>query len=317
MMTLQEEALFNDTSIAIESVLEDIRMINRYDTILVLESGNKSGGLLSKVWNTIKDIIKEAKRIILKTLESINNHARYGLLSKKKKEEYNRFCEWVEKNPEVKQKKISVKKWQQIMAEYDRVEKGIVAAMKDDNVDAKGLNMKAYDLFNSLSDLANSGTAMITVDLAMVLARKSPEMAQEVQKALNHCSKALENVEAQLGEAEVKKLQKNVAKLTKESTFQKIMAMFHQKKEKSLMECMNEVTENLQKLVSEDVSTSDKIKAGIEHRDLIRTGAKAYTKNEDTRKGVKSIIGLKKNIDKNENAQSVIGIAKEFIKPKV
>ena len=318
MMTLQEEALYSDLNVKIESVTDQLKLWTRYDTIWCLEStGEKKEGSLTKVIETIKSIIKEAKELITKGINYLTNHIRYGLLSPRKKAEYKRFLEFAEKNPEVKNKKVTVKDWQRITREYDKVEKNIVKMMADDKVDANGLNLKANEMIKNLSSLANSATAAVTVDVCMVLARKSPEMAQMVQKALNNCSVVLDNIEDQLGSREATKLQKNVAKLTKESTGQRWLAHLYTKKEKSITDCINEVTDTLTKLMSGEANTTDKIKAAVEHRDLIRTGTKAYIKDERTRKGVKTVLDGKKKLDSNETAQSVISTVKEFIKPTV
>ena len=318
MMTLQDEALFNDLSVKIESVTDQFKLWTRFDTIWCLESTvEKKDGILKTIIDTIKSILNEAKEMIKKGIAYLSNHIRYGLLSAKKKEEYKRFLEFAEQNPEIKNKKITVKDWQRITREYDKVEKNIVKMMNDDMVDANGLNMKARDMINNLTDLTNSATAAVTVDICMVRARKSPEMAQMVQTALNNCDSALDNIEKQLGSREVTKLQKNVAKLTKESAAHRWLAHLYNKKEKSIMDYVSEVTNEFTKLMNGEATKLEKLKAGVGHRDLVRTGVKAATRNKETRKGIKDVMDMKKKFDENENVQSVIKTVKDFVKPQV
>lgn len=319
MMTLTQQALFfESTNNDIDIINEQLKLWTKYDTIWCLEStGDKKEGIITKIVNLIKNIINDAKKLLQKSIGFLSNHIRYGLLSKKQKEKFNQFQEFVQNNPKVKNKKVTVKDWQRIMHEYDNIEKNIVKYMNDDTIDAKGLNMKAHDLFNNLASLANSATAAITVDMCLVLARKSPEMAKLVEKGLNSCSSTLKNIEDELGEAEAKKLQSKLNKLTKESTGQKILALFYQKKEKSLTECINEVTDTFEKLMSGDANVLDKAKAAVEHRDLVRTGTKAYVKNPEVRKGVKQISGVIKDLKEDESIQSITNTAKNFFNPKV
>lgn len=318
VLTLQEESLFTSLESSIDTIYDNLKLWNKYDTILALEStDDKKDGLIHKIIETIKNIIKECKRIIVKTVSSIDNHIRYGLLSKKRKEEFKKFESYIAANPAVKNKKVTVKDWQRIIREYDKVEKEILKAMNDNKVDAKGLNLKANELLSNLSSVANSATAALTVDLCMVLARKSPEMAKVVETGLNNCSAAIENIERELGSSEAMKLQKNVHKLTKESTGQRILAQLFQRKEKTIIECVEEVGSELSKLMSGDATFTDKAKAAVEHRSLIRTGAKSYVKNEGTRKGVKAILDTKKQLEHDENVQSIVKNVKEFIKPTV
>lgn len=321
MYTLQEEALFEDLESKIEVINESVYLWTRYDTIWCLESTKeKKDGIVHKVFNTIKSIIEEAKKLIKKALSSIGNHIRYGLLSSKNKEKYNEFCEWVAKNPKVKQQKVSVKDWQRIMKEYDIVEKNIVKYMNDDTVDSRGLNMKANELLKDLSSVTNSATAAISVDLCMVLARKSPEMAKTVQVALENCNSVLENIDAQLGEGQSEKLKKNIEKLTKESVGQRILAQLFQKKEKSIMECITEVTTSFEKLMSGEATVVDKAKAAVEHRNLASSGARAYVKNKRTREGVKSIKNIVSNVKNSDGGKAlseIKSVAQQFTNPTV
>lgn len=313
MYTLQDEALFEDLESKIKVINESTYLWTRYDTIWCLESTKeKKDGIVTKVFNTIKTIIEETKKLIKKTLSSIGNHIRYGLLSSKSKAKYNEFCEWVANNPNARSKKVSVKDWQRIMKEYDIVEKNIVKYMNDDTVDSRGLNMKANELLKDLASVTNSATAAISVDLCMVLARKSPEMAKTVQVALEKCTSVIENIDAQLGEGQSEKLKKNIEKLTKESVGQRILAQLFHKKEKSLLECVTEVTSTFEKLMSGEASTVDKVKAAVEHRNLVSSGTKAYVKNKRTREGVKSIKNIVSGV-KNSNGGKVINEVKDVV----
>ena len=316
--TLQQEALFGDLSIHLETIDLELKLWNKYDTIWCMESTNeKKDGIVNKVIETIKTIIRECKRIINKTLESIGNHIRYGLLSPKKKEEFKRFQQFASEHPEVKKKKVKVKDWQKIMREYDKVEKNIVSMMNDKTVDAKGLNLKANELIENLTSVANSATAAVTVDMCMVFARQSPESAKQIEAILTKCNGVMSNIETQLGNKEAVKLQKNIHALTKESAGQRILAGLYHKKEKDMLEVLTEVSETFNKLMSGEATLGDKAKAAVQHRDLVRTAGKSYVKNKRTREGIKNIKDIGDYVKNDESISSIASTAKEFIKPTV
>jgi hypothetical protein len=302
----------------IDIIKECTKEVNRIDVIYCFEAGGKKEekeGFIMRAINTIKSIIETAFQMIKKALGTIDNKIRYGLLSKKKKEEFNKFQEYVKNNPNVKNKQIKVKDWNRINREYDNVEKKLVAMMNDDSVDANGYNAKSLDLFNNLAALTNTATASISVDMAMVLARKSPEMAKKVELSLQHSQAALQNIQNTLGEKEVMKLQNKVHKLTKETMAQKIMAKFYVRKEESISDCLHEMYDSFGKLMGTGTKT-EQIKAGIEHRDLIRNGAKKWVTNKDVRKGINQAWTLKNKIGEELNTPGTLAnTAKEFINP--
>lgn len=315
MMTMDE--VLESTTNDVNSIYEDIKALRRIDIIYALESTTeKKEGILSRAGDKIRKILRECKELISKIAGFIGDHIRYGLLSKKQKERYNEFNDFLEKNPQYKTKKVTVKDWQRIDNEYKTVEKNIVAMMNDNKVDSRGLNLKAISMINDLTSTVNSATAAITVDMCLVIARKSPEAAEEIKRQLNNCSSMLDNIDAQLGYGASVKLQKDIDKLTKQSIGQKLLAKLFQQKEKSLTDSIKEVTSTFEKLMSGEATTLDKVKAGIEHRSLVTTAGKAYIHDEKTRRGVKTILGAKKALDNNPEAKSWLNMGKEFVKPK-
>lgn len=315
-MVFMEETLFTETFDEIAEMNKINREWNRCEILFCLESSSdgKKDGIIQKAINLIKKILSTVKEMIVKISKNIDQKIRYGALSKSKKEEYNRFCKFVEQNPEIKQKKISVKDWQRIYREYDIIEKNIVTMMNDDKVDADGLTLKTHELFNNFNDLLNSGSAVITVETAMTLAKKSPEMARLMQETLLKNQDVVKNIESQLGQKEVTRLQNKVNKLAKEAQGCKLLTALYAKKEKSISECMTELMDSFKDLDT----VKGKVKFAIQHADVARTASKAYIKNEDTRKAVKTAVGMKKDFDKSlSDKNSILGTVSEFINPKV
>ena len=86
------------------------------------------------------------------------------------------------------------------------------------------------------------------------------------------------------------------------------------------MECITEVTTSFEKLMSGEATAVDKVKATVEHRNLVSSGAKAYVKNKRTREGVKSIKNIVsgvKNSDGGKALGEIKNVAQQFTNPTV
>lgn len=312
-MILSDEFSFN------ESVISEVKLLmsewNKLDTIYCLEStGYRKEGIINKLIDSIKKIIKEVRNQVQKFKKSFGDHLRYGMLSEKKKKEFDKFSEWLSKNPSAKNKKVTVKDWERILRQYNKTEKSILSMMKDENIDSRTLNQKANDMIKDLLSIKDSASAALTVDLCMVFARKSPKMALLVQTAIENSSDAIENIEKQLGQKEVIKLQKNLEKLTKESVGHKILTTLFRQKEKTLAECVSEVSSVFDRLLNGNAL--DKAKVAVEHRDLIRTAGKSYIKDKDTRQGVNGIVKTVQSTLKSNAGSGVGKLIGEYINPK-
>ena len=302
------ESAYND-SIDMRSIMMEI---TRHDILFALEKSDE--GLITKAVNFIRKIIKDVKNMISKALNNISEKMRYGMLSKKKKEEYNKFCELVEKNQNVRNKKVSVKEWSRIYSEYDKTEDAIKRLMNDRSIGPDQMVLKANKLMSDLSTVINPGTAALTVDTCLIFARKSPKMAEQVQKTLSSMGPLLDHIDEELGEGEAAKLQGKLNKLSRESIFQKIMARFYIKKEKDISDCMREMLDTFKNLDT----TSGKVKAAIEHRDLIRTYGKGYITDKNQREATNNMIKKGKEIANSmSDPNSNLGFVSELLNPKV
>ena len=325
MMYIEED--FVQSNYMLESIDYYSDLLLKYDTIWCFESGNeeKKKGLVQNVWGMIKTIINEARKIIQKGLDKISEHIRYGLMSKKRKEEFHQVQEMMKKHPKLANKKITVKNYQYIMNEYDKIEKSIVQMMNDSSVDAKGMNLKTHDMLRNLSSTASSLTAAITIDACMKFARQSPQMAQEIQQKLSKSSTLLDNIENQLGTKEREKFQQDINRLTKESTYHKLISMVCAEKEKTLDECVTEIFNDykdaLQTITNPNATKKDVAKVAKKHKDFVKTVGKSYFKNDRTRQGVNDMLDagqqIKNTINSNKDLATFANTTKEFFKPKV
>lgn len=254
-----------------------------------------SGGVIG----FIKRMIAEVRKIISSVISAITNKIRYLCMSKEKKAQYDEFCNWANANPAIKTKKITVKDWNRIHAEYDKIEKEIVNTYNDQTVDANGLTLKSNDLFNNLNSVIKAATGAVTVDAAIYFAKSSPKIAEGVQLFLQNNQALLKNIEDEIGEKDTAKVMSKINKLTKESTFRRIMAKFGQHKERTLSETVDSYVNSLLAL------KSDPVKGAMQHREAIKYAGKAYVKDKTVRQGVKQIkqgVDSAKIVVNNANA---------------
>lgn len=268
----------------------------QYGLITEAAGENASGGIIG----AIKRIIAEVRRTISSVISSITNKIRYMCMSKEKKAQYDEFCRWLAANPAAKTKKITVRDWKRVGAEYDKIEKEIVDAYNSDAVDSNGLTLKATDMFNNLNSVIKASVGAITVDAAMYFAKSSPKIATGVQIALENNQALLKNIEDEIGTKDTAKVMKRIDKLTKESTFRRIMAKLGQHKERTLSETVDSYVNSL--LAIKDSPG----KAAVQHREALKHMAKAYKKDETVRKGVTQIKqGVKSAKTLTNNAKAI------------
>lgn len=297
----------------IDEIRSEKMLFNREDLIAFLESpsdsDNKKGGHLDKIINTLRSILRNIYETISRILRSIQDKLSYAFLSSEKKKQFDEFSEWVAQNPQVKGKQLRVKDWKRIINEYDTIERKIVSMMKDDKVDAKGMSLQAYDLLENMDSVAKGAVNVLTVDAAMYFAKKSPDIAKQVQDHLRKNQALIQNMQDQLGNKEAIKFQKKLDKLTKETTYQKIMTKFFNKKQQTLSEVLDEYVSSFSKIKT----TGGKLSAAKSHMSGVVTSAKVYAKDKKVRKGVKQAS----DVVNNSQIRDGIGVIKEFIKPKV
>lgn len=255
-----------------------------------------SGGIIGM----LKRILAEIRNIISKAIGAIKNKIGYMCLSKEKKAQYDEFCQWLRANPAAKNKKITVKDWNRISAEYDKIERDIVNVYNDSTVDSEGLTLKANDMFNNLNGVIKASVGAITVDAAMYFAKSSPKIATGVQIFLENNQALLKNIEEEIGEKNTAKVMNKINKLTKESTFRKIMAKLGQHKERTLSETVDGYVNSLLAI------KANPIKAAVQHSTAVKHMAQAYVKDPTVRKGAQQIKqGVNSAKELTNNAKAI------------
>ena len=289
----------NDTLMESKSLIKDVCAYQRAD--LFLESGEEKEGIFKKLWNSIKTIIQEALAIIKRTLGGIQNRTQYMLLSPSKKKDYDAFCSWAKNHPEVNGKKITVKDYKRVNAEYDKIEQGLVAAMKDGGKSADAMAVQFSKDLNSLTALANTAICAITVEGAMQIARSSPAYAKSISDILRNSESSIATIQNELGVEGYEKVKKDLAKLSKESMYHKLRAILYKHKEENLTTTINTIVDECKKLMSGDANTMDYAKMTANHRTMVTTAAKGLKRNKQSREGIKTVMRMKNDITNTKN----------------
>ncbi len=271
---------------------------------LVTEAAGEeaSGGIIASLMNVIKQIFN----MISNGLKKITNSISYMCLSKEKKVEYDEFCEWIKQNPAVKAKTITVKDWKKLSGEYARIEKELLDAYNNEQVDANGLNLKANDMFNNLNSMAKAATAAITVDAAMYFAKSSPEIAKGVQVMLLTNQNLLKNIEDEIGTKATNKVLNNINKLTKETAYRRILTKLGLHKQRTLSETMDGYVNSM--LEIKNVGNSKIKLAGfaMKHKAGTKVLTQANKYDPNVRRGVEQVKGVVNDVKQiTRNAQAI------------
>lgn len=309
-MSLYLEDQWKDTLTETKDLMQELVAFEKLD--LFLEDGEepeKKQGALSKVWNTIKKILTEAMAIIKRTIGGIANRGQYLMMSPSKKKEYDAFCDYVSKNPETKNKQVTVKDYNKISKAYDNVEKKLVQAMQDGGMSADAMAVQTAKDINSLKALGNTAVCAITVEVAMQIARTSPQNAKRISEALRNSESCITTIQNELGTEGYEKVQKNLSKLSKESTFHKLKAMLFKQKEETLTDTVNTIVDEFKKIMSGDATAADYAKMAVNHRSGAATAAKGLMRNKQSREGIKTAVRMK---DEVKNTKSELKNAVKY-----
>jgi len=271
---------------------------NRLDSVLCLErTDSEKEGIVSKVINLITTILKQTKEMIEKFAHSIDNKVKYLLMSKEEKESFESFKRYVSENSSIKKEEITVKDWNKVKKKYLEIEKNLDDMYKDPSVDYKSLNTKGSELLESAHDIASKMVSALTIDACLSMAENSTDTAKVIQDALNSNSKILNRIESDLGNKENRKFQKKLNALTKESVYRKLKVALLGKKEKDLFECVKDYTKSFKDVMKHPSNKKNIVKAVTDHKHFVKTMAKNYLTDKETRNDVKNIVGVVKDVN--------------------
>ena len=285
------------------------------------------------VMGSMKKALEALKKMFLNLVNSIKNFFNVRKLDNKEREAYESFKNACAKNPELKNKKITVADFRKFNAEYEQI---LAEAKEHDKKLAENRVMDTDAFLERIGgfckNVTNSVTVAISADAALNMASSSREIAHMIQKSLNDDAELHAKLEAAMGKAETKRFERQIKSLGKRISLQRAIMKMKKTYSKSVADALDKTFANVNDLVNSvagltnipsDMNQELKIKgnavsravdtgkAVIKNRGAIKDATKAVKKsdiarhiiaNDDIRgagfKATKTILGANKEARK-------------------
>lgn len=268
------DAVFNEAS-------DDVDVANA-------ETEEKAISLLQKAINAMKALIQKIKDILNTVISWVK--ADNAEIS-----EYKQFCQKLKQNPELKNKKVTLRDYRQAIAEYDKYLGGAekrYRTMKDEEIANKpnfGDDIKAglAATGKKIASIATSVGTSFTLEAALNYARQNTKNAAMVQTIIDNDFLILKNLEKSLGSKEIKKFKWKVKALNSRCRFIRTILGGRMEQSKTIKDTVADTFGSIRSLLG---------------------GSKRALGNKDTKDFVKGSA--------KEVASTIGGVGKEVVKTK-
>ena len=247
-----------------------------------------------KTENALIRAVKAVKAMISSLINAIADFLRKLTMSSEERKSFNDFKAACASDPALKNKKITVKDYRNVMGQYDLMIKELEAGMRN----AESMKESKYkELMRKASECLGktikSAGVIVSADAALKMAQSNIDMAKIINIGLKTDLGLVETLERELGSAKaVERYQKKIKGCTKKISMQRLIVKLRRKK----YECAKDAC----------AATMNDLKS-------IATGK--VWKN----------VSMAKNLANNENTSKVVKIGakgaamagKEIVKDKV
>lgn len=247
-----------------------------------------------KTENALIRAVKAVKAMISSLINAIADFLRKLTMSSDERKSFNEFKAACASDPSLKDKKITVKDYRNVMGQYDLMIKELEAGMRN----AESMKESKYkELMRKASECLGktikSAGVIVSADAALKMAQSNIDMAKIINIGLKTDLGLVETLERELGSAKaVERYQKKIEGCTKKISMQRLIVKLRRKK----YECAKDAC----------AATMNDLKS-------IATGK--VWKN----------VSMAKNLANNENTSKVVKIGakgaamagKEIVKDKV
>lgn len=237
----------------------------------------QSTNLLQKAINTIREIFKKIKEMV-KTIFTW-----FGV-SKDEKVAYQEFLKQCKADPELAKKKVTIRDFRKINAEYENTLKQYENQYKQEKDKEAELRPNLItDAQNALNNIKKKAgnilaaeAASFTVETALTYAKACKENAATVDFMLEFDMGLLDEIEKELGKKETKKFKKKIKMLQSRSKFIRILAGGRKEQIMTLKDSIKDTLTNVRSVLSM-------------HRRAGNKESKAHDDVNDLNKGVNNV----------------------------
>lgn len=218
---------------------EDVDPVKAHQNVSNTENMAKSEGFLTRAFNKLKALYNEIK-------SSIQDFIAKRKLSKSERAAYDAFVAACKKNPELKNKKVTVKDWQRSITEGQALidETAKLAAQSEiSDTEFSKLEQKVTAFLGTTSKEA---TTIITANALLNMAVSNSDVAVLLDRQLRENDNLMRMLEDTMGKRQAKQYKKDVHSCTKKISLLNLRLKLIYK-ERTATECISNAAEDFVK----------------------------------------------------------------------
>ena len=290
-----------------EELMREYKPLDEFTTIFesddpkVKEQEKKNESVISKVVEKLKNALKALKDFFNRMVESIKNFIDLRKMDKAEKEAYYTFKQAAKEDPSLKDKKITVSDYTQLLQDYsDNMNEYAELFQKYYRTPSDDLSDRLSNMLNQglekAGDLAKAPTTSMKVETALRLAAGNKKYAKELAKQLKNDKETMDVLEKRLGEKNAKKIEKEVNSLQHMISFTRLKM----------------------KLTGRAAKTLDKATLGVfeDVSNGVFNASQAFTKDKDVG-SIGDAIGRSKDAKKSLLSFKKSGVGKTLGNPTI
>ena len=249
-------ALMNDEYFSsmyeLKVLLEDYHELTPYQLIYeankpdVVNQMQKNANIKQNSEGIIMKAIHAVQKLIKNVISSIQNFFSELTMGKDEKQLYQQMQQAIRENPELKNKKLTVKDFRSINQKYDAMIKDVETEIRDCMASHRSPSQEIFDKVTGfIKEGLGASTAILGTEVAVKAARSNLGIAKEIQKRLKDESGIMEYLTKTLGKKEAKKFKKEINKDARLIGLHRLLVSLFSKKYDGLKECVTDTFQQL------------------------------------------------------------------------
>ena len=221
--------------------------------------------------------------MINRVSDAIGNFISRLTLSKDQRAMYDELVQKCKNDPELKDKRITVKDWKAISTEYNKVMSRAENEIKRNAAGQRAdMDGAINDLENYIKGLGKGVYTSVSMELALNQASSSIEFAREIQHKLKHDKKYMQELKDAVGASEVRKFKRDINRLSSELTLRRAMYTAKHETCKSFEEAYKKTFKDVASIFDES-NLQFKYNLAISDNDLVLVKNDKYDPNSKKR----------------------------------
>ena len=184
-----------------------------------------------KTENALIRAVKAVKAMISSLINAIADFLRKLTMSSEERKSFDEFKAACASDPSLKDKKITVQDYRNVMAQYDAMIKQLEEGMRNaENMKESKFKELMKNATDCISQTVKSTGMIVTADAALKMAQSNISIAKIINRGLKSDLGLMETLERELGSAKAaKKYQKKIAGCSRKISLQRLIVKFKKK----------------------------------------------------------------------------------------